>query len=168
MIYAIPDPGDPLSQGDIIDRCPLVYWVWESDQHGSPVARSTMSDERVIVLTQSCDLANTKTSRVQVALVHEAQRLVHEGLLKSQTIHDQILRHCVYGWYFLPAGDGLPESLVDLRDVQTVPRELLEEQVRHGRRLTTLVTPYREHLAQHFAVTYSRIALPEPYGTQHE
>jgi hypothetical protein len=27
------------------------------------------------------------------------------------------------------------------------------------------MTPYREHLAQHFAVTYSRIGLPEPYGT---
>jgi hypothetical protein len=28
-----------------------------------------------------------------------------------------------------------------------------------------LATPYREHLAQHFSVTYSRIGLPEPYGT---
>jgi hypothetical protein len=27
-----------------------------------------------------------------------------------------------------------------------------------------LITPYREHLAQHFSVTYSRIGLPEPYG----
>jgi hypothetical protein len=27
------------------------------------------------------------------------------------------------------------------------------------------MTPYREHLAQHFSVTYSRIGLPEPYGT---
>lgn len=29
-----------------------------------------------------------------------------------------------------------------------------------------LATPYREYLAQHFAVTYMRIALPEPYETR--
>jgi hypothetical protein len=28
-----------------------------------------------------------------------------------------------------------------------------------------IVTPDREHLAQHFAVTYMRIGLPDPYET---
>jgi hypothetical protein len=27
-------------------------------------------------------------------------------------------------------------------------------------------TPWREHLAQHFGTTYTRIALPEPYDTE--
>jgi hypothetical protein len=34
-----------------------------------------------------------------------------------------------------------------------------------GKHVCRLITPYREHLAQHFSVTYSRIGLPEPYGT---
>jgi hypothetical protein len=34
-----------------------------------------------------------------------------------------------------------------------------------GKLVCRLITPYREHLAQHFSVTYSRIGLPEPYGT---
>jgi hypothetical protein len=37
-----------------------------------------------------------------------------------------------------------------------------------GYRSATIKTPYREHLAQHFAVTFSRIALPEPYDTQED
>jgi hypothetical protein len=36
---------------------------------------------------------------------------------------------------------------------------------RHGRRLARLQPSYREHLAQHFALTCSRIGLPVPYPT---
>lgn len=75
----------------------------------------------------------------------------------------------VFGWYFLPAMENVArwqESLVDLRDVHSVPRVLLAELVRSGKRIARLPSPYREHLAQHFAVTYMRVALPEPYETQ--
>jgi hypothetical protein len=50
-------PVVPLSQGDILDGCPLVFWsdqtreVAEGDKPQSLQAR-------VIVLTQTCDLAN--------------------------------------------------------------------------------------------------------------
>ena len=75
----------------------------------------------------------------------------------------------VFGWYFLPAVTApivLPEALVDLRDIHSVPRAVLEALIASGKRRASLSSPYREHLAQHFAVTYMRIALPEPYGTE--
>ena len=37
---------------------------------------------------------------------------------------------------------------------------------RQGKRVCRIETPYREHMAQHFSVTYSRIGLPQPYETQ--
>jgi hypothetical protein len=86
--------------------------------------------------------------------------------LKPQTIVQQIRRHQVFGWYFLPANNGLPESIVDLRDIHTLPRDLLLQLVRAGKRVCALATPFREHLSQHLAVTYSRIGLPEPYETR--
>jgi hypothetical protein len=43
---------------------------------------------------------------------------------------------------------------------------VLGQLIRGGKRRCRVVTPYRERLAQHFAVTYMRIALPEPYETQ--
>jgi hypothetical protein len=65
------------------------------------------------------------------------------------------------------AGAGsLPESLVDLREVHSVPRIVLEQLIRNGKRIASLMSPYREHLSQHFAVTCMRVALPEPYATQ--
>jgi predicted ATP-grasp superfamily ATP-dependent carboligase len=43
---------------------------------------------------------------------------------------------------------------------------VLEQLIAGGKRVASLVSPYREHLAQHFAVTYMRVALREPYGTR--
>ncbi|MCA8999483.1 MAG: hypothetical protein KDA80_20985 [Planctomycetaceae bacterium] len=163
MIYTHPNLGVPLTQGDILDGCPLLYWTiagLDSEPTG------TTSQERVVVLTQACDLANAKTTRVQVAIVHEVDRLVSAGILKAQVVKDQVRRHRVIGWYFLPADEDFPESIIDLRDIHTLPRTILERQIGNGSRLCSIATPHREHLAQHFAVTYSRIALPEPYETQ--
>lgn len=162
MIYDFPGPTAALTQGDIIDGCPLVYWVIDAASSGR---QSASSLERVVVLTQACDLANTKTTKVQVAVVHEAARLVEMGLLKAQTIRDQVCRHRVFGWYFLPESERQPEAIVDLHDLHTLPRELLEELILADNRVAAIKSPYREHLAQHFAVTYSRVALPEPYET---
>ena len=91
------------------------------------------------------------------------------GYLKGTVVRDHMRRHLVFGWYFMPATTTpvrLPESLIDLRDVHSVPRAVLEQLIGGGKRVASLMSLYREHLAQHFAVTYMRIALPEPYATQ--
>lgn len=161
MIWNV-DLGDMLlSQGDVFEECPVP--VWEVDGSERELVKRQL---RVIVMTQACDLAQTKADLVTVAVVYDAHKLVANGVLKSALIRDQIRNHRVYGWYFLPTGPGLPESLVDLRDLHTVPRELLEELIADGKRVARLLTPYREHMAQHFATTYARIALPEPYETE--
>ncbi|QEH36191.1 hypothetical protein OJF2_47510 [Aquisphaera giovannonii] len=161
-------PADvPLSQGDILDDCQLVFWADETSEIAEQdKPHSTLA--RVIILTQACDLANEKTSRAVVAVVHDAGELVRTGRVKEKFIRDNVRRGQVYGWYFLPAHDScpsFPESLVDLRDLHTIPLALLRGLKARGKHVCRLVTPYREHLAQHFSTTYSRIGLPEPYGT---
>ncbi len=141
-------------------------------QHGGVHLSSTTVKRwiaRVIVLTQACDLVQAKADRVLVARVHQAQQLVDQGLLKAGAIRDQVRRHQVFGWYFLAASTApvvIPESLIDLRDLHSVPRVVLEQLIAGGKRDASLASPYREHLAQHFAVTYMRVALPEPYSSQ--
>ncbi len=159
----------PLTQGDLFDDCPLVGL----NVGTVPVDLTNTTVKwwiaRVIVLSQACDLAQAKADRVLVARVHQAQQLVDQGILKAATIRDQVRRHQVFGWYFLAASTApvaLPEALVDLRDIHSVPRAVLEALIAQGKRVATLESPYREHLAQHFAVTYMRVALPEPYATQ--
>ena len=165
MIYEEPDPADALTQGDIVDSCPILFW--ENPPAGSQAQPESGSTRvRVVVLTQACDLAQAKATRVLVAVVHQVQRLVDRGVLQSKVIRDQVRTHRVYGWYFLPAGAAMEESIVDLPDLHTVPRAMLDNLIGDGKRLARIRTPYREHLAQHFSTTYARIGLPEAYPSQ--
>jgi hypothetical protein len=167
LIYEQPEPADALTQGDLLDDCPILFW--ECPLATAPAQpESASTSVRVVVLTQACDLAQTKATRVLVAVVHQVQRLVERGVLQSKVIRDQIRTHCVYGWYFLPAGAAVEESIVDLRDLHTVPRALLDNLIKEGKRVARIRTPFREHLAQHFSTTYARIGLPEPYPSQPE
>src|SRR6185312_6791829 len=110
-----------LSQGDILDDCPILVWKPEPplDLDVPPEIRII----RVVVLTQACDLAQDKTTRVVVAPVHDAAELVARNILKAGAIRDQARRGQVFGWYFLPAASApvtLAESIVDLRELHTI------------------------------------------------
>jgi len=158
--------NEALDQGDVIDFCPLFRL---RSPVGGEIDESPLRwHSRVIILTQACDIAQTKTAKILVAAVHSADDLVAQGLLKATAIRDQVRRGLVYGWYFLPAAESdvaMQESIVDLRELHTVSRDVLESLITSNRRVSRLTTPYREHLAQHFAVTYMRIGLPSPYDS---
>ena len=166
MIYRRPAPAEPIDQGDIIDACPLVTLETAdlSEVQLLPVRHFL---QRVVVLTQTCDLAQQRTTRVVVAITYEAQSLVDQNLLKPVDIRGPIRGGRVFGWYFLPqsAEFGMPESIVDLRQLHTLRLDLLVGLCLGGQRRVRLQPLYREHLAKHFADTYSRIGLPEPYDT---
>jgi hypothetical protein len=167
MIFACPAAEDPIDQGDILEGCPLTFLVQNNLDDPGPTEVDCIP-ARVLVLTQTCDLANQKASLITVAVVHDAQVLVDEGLLKPADIKGPIRGGRVFGWYFLPAAEelGLPEMIVDLRQLHTVRLTVLTALCRRGQRRARLRSLYREHLARHFADTYSRIGLPEPYKTQ--
>lgn len=168
MNYATPTNDGAISQGDIFDACPI-FGLEASGTEVDLNAAPARWVERVVVLTQACDLAQSKTTNVLVALLHPAQTLVEKGILKAPTIRDQVRRGLVYGWYFLPAAAApiqLPESIIDLHDLHTVRRAVLDRLRSDGKRVCRLLSPYREHLAQHFAVTYMRIGLPAPLETE--
>ncbi len=104
-----------------------------------------------------------------IAPVHKASVFVANNILKAATIRDQIRRGLVFGWYFLPTAPApinLAEPVVDLRELHAIERRTLEYLTGAGKRACCLQTPWREHLAQHFGISYTRIALPEPYATE--
>ncbi len=165
-MYLPAERSDALTQGHILDACPILgFEVSTTDSR--PV--STEERARVMVLSQACDLAQGKTDRVLVAVVHSAREMVERGILKAAFIRDNIRRGLVFGWYFLPASEPtipFQESVIDLRDLHTLDRGYLQRMLEDGKGVCRLATPYREHLNQHFAVTYMRIGLPEPYATE--
>jgi hypothetical protein len=167
MIYRLPSPADPLDQGDIIDGCLLLELAkFDPDSAIPPETHYTL--QRVIVLTQTCDLANEKARMAVSVIVLDAQSLVREQRLKAADIRGPIRAGRVWGWYFLPKNVemGLPEMIVDFRQLHTVRMDLLTVLCQRGQRRARLQPLYREHLAKFFADTYSRIGLPQPYETE--
>ena len=166
MIYAQPLEAAPIDQGDLIDDCPTAYPAqWDLDV--PPYIRLGVELQRVIVLTQTCDLENQKALRVIVGRVFDAQATVDQGILRLADVKGPVRAGRVWGWYFLPKSDehGLPEMLVDLGQLHTVRLDMLVELCRRGKRKARLQPLYREHLGKHFGDTYSRIGLPQPYPT---
>lgn len=167
MLYDRPPDSAPLDQGDIICECPLVALErFDFDSPDTPDVGCRR--KRVIVLTQTCDLVQQKVTRAVVALAIDADEVVGTGELKASTIRGAVRAGRVYGWYFLPSNDefAIPELIVDLRQLHTPSVDLLEGLCRRGMREARVQPLFREHLAKHFADTYSRIGLPEPYATQ--
>ncbi|MCY2988302.1 MAG: hypothetical protein NTY19_10635 [Planctomycetota bacterium] len=171
MIFDSPPPDAPVDQGDIIDGCPLQHLATfdVTDLLAERAPDSVVSTySRVLVLTQTCDLAQKKSSVVLVAAVRVAADMVRQGILKAIDVQGPIRGGRVFGWYYLPRVEacGLPESVVDLRQIHTIRRDLLTALCLHGKRRGRIRPLYREHLARHFAETYARIGLPQPYETR--
>jgi hypothetical protein len=166
MIYNLPAPDAAIDQGDLIDGCPVARL--RAFQSAQPhTANFELDLHRVIVLTQTCDLANDKAESAVLASVFEAQHLVDQGILKPADIRGPLRAGRIWGWYFLPADAalGLGEMIVDLRRLHTLPLAVLRELCMAGKRRARVQPLYREHLAKHFADTFSRIGLPRPYET---
>ncbi len=155
-MYERHPPSESISQGDIIDDCP----VFGHDPSEDPDAEPLRWSIRGVVLTQACDLVQEKATRVVIAQVHSARDLVERGLLKVPLIRDQIRRGLVYGWYFLPAAPpplDFPESIVDLRDLHTIPKGILNRLITEGKRVCRIQTPlsrapgatFRRHVFAH-------------------
>lgn len=166
MIYESPHTDAPVDQGDIIDDCPISY-IDHFEPSRPDDVEWKFATSRIIVLTQTCDLANQKTRHVTVAIAMDAVKLVQQGLLKASDIRGSIRSGRVFGWYFLPmnAGLNLPEMIVDLRQLHTVPLDVLKGLCEQNHRRARLTGLYRAHLGKHFGDTFSRIGLPEPYET---
>jgi hypothetical protein len=167
LIYQLSTPDLSLDQGDIIDGCPILR-IGQFDQENPDSPQVACSTHRVVVLTQTCDLANQRTQHITVAIVHDAQFLVEQGIVRAADVRGPVRAGRVYGWYFLPSCPEceLSESIIDLRQLHTIPREVLDLLCATGRRRARIQPLYREHLAKHFADTFSRIGLPEPYDTE--
>ncbi len=166
MIYLPTNLDEPLDQGDVIGGCPIAS-VATFDPAADDSAVTKVTLQRIVVLTQTCDLAQQKTLYVNVAVAFDAQYLVDEKLIKPADIKGQLRSGRIWGLYFLPADAdlGLPEMIVDFRRIHTIKLELLRTLCRAGKRLGRVRPLYREHLAKHFADTFSRIGLPRPYET---
>ncbi|MBX7237692.1 MAG: hypothetical protein K1X65_25170 [Caldilineales bacterium] len=156
-----------LEQGDILRACPVLVAVFDST---TPIVGASIAGRvdtfDVVVMTQSCDLANDKVQEV-ILCPHwdltEAGQM--DPALAKSNAHKAILKGQSYRYTLLAAStiDELPMGIriVDFGRIFTLPRSFVERFAdAQGKRLR-LCPPYREHLSQAFARFFMRVGLPQ-------
>ncbi len=84
----------PVDQGDLIDDCPLAL-VRSATPAGEPLIDFTRT--RAIVLSQTCDLANQKSTFANVAEIFDVQMLIDEGLFKPSDVKGPLRAGRIWG-----------------------------------------------------------------------
>jgi len=103
MIYLPTTPDEPVDQGDLLSECPIAM-VTGFDPADESSALMRVSLLRVVVLTQTCDLAQQKTDIVNVAIAFDAQFLVDEKLIKPADVKGSLRSGRIWGSLFPPRG----------------------------------------------------------------
>ncbi|MCP4967989.1 MAG: hypothetical protein GY926_22490 [bacterium] len=124
-----------------------------------------------IIVTQTFDLANTKATEVLIARVlpwkdfAEAQYQAGNTSVISKGYIENVRRGYIPPLTILASRDArppLPWSIVDFRELTTVPRSLLAHHIQQpgSKQRLRLMPPYKEHFAQAFARYFMRVGLP--------
>ncbi len=182
--YEVVSGSEPLDQSDIILDCPVVGWRegpmdlragGDAAGHLWNAVEVTRAD--VVVMTQTCDLAQNKVRHV-VLCPHYSFSVYREAWEAALRAAGQVVttiawsRHVdhiaagqIWNLALLNAEQGegymAEHRIVDFQEVLSLPREFVESWLSKeaGTRLR-LLPPYREHLSQAFARFFMRVGLP--------
>ncbi|MCC7429717.1 hypothetical protein IT568_02620 [bacterium] len=167
--YKTLDQSDySLNQGDFIDSLPILKPLLDIDINQE--RNTDVSEFNVVILTQSCDLANDKIEFVLVAPYYPMENFISEqhDTLKSnkeiKSFKEKVRLGFLPGYHLLNKCElenySKDFSIVDFRNVYGVHIGFLREYTKKlGKRLR-LLPPYREHLSQSFAKFFMRVGLP--------
>ncbi len=183
--YEIVSARKPLTQGDLIFDCPVS--VWKKDI-SNPARKSEIDilkssiefiSADVVVMTQACDLENSKISNVtlcpHIAISEYKSLLEKELISKNQNLTPKAWNKYVNElengtiWHKSLLNSTTNQKvpfehrIVDFYEVYTIPRTFLENVLKKRKnQRPRLLPPYREHLSQAFARFYMRVGLPTP------
>jgi hypothetical protein len=159
--YALAPASSTLEQGDFLQK--ITAPVTATEQ---PTDAAALVDEydRVVVLTQSCDLIQGDVSRVMLCPIYELEKFLapvskgkqdswKDALQKGRKLGYQLLNVCTL------EGFSSPHLVADFPSAFSIPYADAKAEGAKAPRLR-LLPPYREYLSQAFARFYMRIGLP--------
>ena len=167
--YAIVDGKETLLQGDFINSCPVVIPPMAIKPGKVP---ADVIEYDVVVMSQSCDLAQRKIDLVLVCPLWSLKEFEEENSYYESKKGKEALRQgYLPGYHLLNKceinGFETDYLVIDFRSVYSVPFDFTIELARKKGRRLRLLPPYREHLSQAFARFFMRVGLPvdiPPFG----
>ncbi len=163
--------GSELLQGDLLRDCPiprvrgLEHWPL---REGQPL-EVDIDREDVVIVSQSCDLANDKIDDVVLAQVLDwavaCRELIRQGntFARSRNFRRALVAGNIPSLSLLHKCDRAPTlgwSIVDFHRLFVLPKPVVLAVARAAGPRLRLRSPYREHLAQALARYFMRVGLP--------
>jgi len=155
---------ESLEQGDILEEIDVLvptikFLMGETNEINAKTYN-------VLILSQTCDLTHKgKTPWVQVTPIHLLSTLKEShDLFKDDNNLEAIRRGIMPKYHMINecdiAGSESEISLIDFREVFTLPYDYVANFVKFGKSRRRINSPYKEHLAQAFAKFIMRVGLP--------
>lgn len=163
--------GSELLQGDLLRDCPiprvrgLEHWPLRA---GQPL-EVDIDQEDVVIVSQSCDLANDKIQDVVLAQVLDwavaCRALIRQGntFARSRNFRRALVAGNIPSLSLLHKHERAPTlgwSIVDFHRLFILPKPVVIAVAQAAGPRLRLRSPYREHLAQALARYFMRVGLP--------
>jgi len=160
--YVVVGTEDGLNQGDFIFSCPILEPVHDIDKD---IIKANYWEYNVIIMSQTCDLANKKLDLVLVCPLWSLPEIEKKNPWFQSNKNKEKLRRGDQPSYHLLNRSSIKDfeldyTIVDFRNVFGVPYAFLLNYINKTERRLRLLSPYKEHLSQAFARFFMRVGLP--------
>lgn len=156
--------GEELEQGDYLPAC-WVPIVPASFDPSGPAPQIFARRNDLIVLTQSCDLANNKVELIAMCPAAELSHWERANAdYAKRGFWESVRQGRRDGLHMLSAfsdgGDIRSTLVVDFRQIFSLPVPYLRKHAADLGSRWRLQSPFREHFSQAFARFFMRVGLP--------
>lgn len=158
--------GKNLAQGDLLPECLLPVFVAPTPSPSSDDPQEvTVLAQRLIVVTQSCDLENKKVQFVALCPIHTLEEFAGQNPHFQTTKNWEAVRKGQVQALHMIASPESPEIntqslVVDFGHIVSLPFDYLEDHAAAIGHRWRLESPFLEHYSQAFARFFMRVGLP--------
>ncbi len=158
--------GKNLAQGDLLPDCLVpVFAAPTLSQDSDGSQEVSVLTQRLIVVTQSCDLENRKVQFVALCPIHTLKDFASQNHLYQKSKNwENVRRGQVQALHMITSPEAPEintESLVvDFGHIVSLPIEYLENHATAIGDRWRLGSPFLEHYSQAFARFFKRVGLP--------
>jgi hypothetical protein len=158
--------GKNLAQGDLLTGCLIPQFGADFGVGGEGAAETlALGEQTLIIVTQSCDLENSKVDLVAMCPAHTLEEFeaTNPGFKKKERWED-VRKGRVAGLHLLGGVDDPDNNrgslVVDFGQIFSLPPAYLEKKAGAVGERLRLDSPYLEHFSQAFARYFMRVGLP--------
>ena len=153
-----------LAQGDLFPDCHVPSFSEAISFDGEPT-EIPVSLANLIVVTQSCDLANNKVAMVAMCQIHTLSEFeAANPAFRKKGKWEEVRKGRKEALHMLASpespGDNRDARVVDFGQIFSLPTEYLSRRVIGMGQRWRLASPFLEHFSQAFARFFMRVGLP--------